>query len=107
MGSEHSHTVRGVVNAGSYVVAGFCFRLRLIVSLSSVDGWLEERPHLLGGEANRTTSRMGTFPQGLLWLRCGSGRGTPKSPLQPTRMGRPVRPGIVLALGCVWQGQRR
>ena len=48
----------------SYVVAVFCFRLRLIVSLYSADGWLEERPHTPGGgESNRTTSRMGTCPQ--------------------------------------------
>ena len=48
-----------------------------------------------GGEANHTTSRMGTCPQNLLWLLCGSGRGTPKTPLQPTISGRPVRPGTV------------
>ena len=36
-GGEHSYTVTGVVNAGSYIL---CFGLRLIVSLySSADGW--------------------------------------------------------------------
>ena len=49
VGGEHSHRVAGVVNAGAYVVAVLCFRLRLIVSLYSVDGWLEEGPHLPGG----------------------------------------------------------
>ena len=49
MSGEHSHAVTGVVNAGFYVVAVLCFRLRLIVSLYSADDWLEERPHLPGG----------------------------------------------------------
>ena len=49
VGGEQSHAVMGVVNAGSYVVAVLCFWLRLIVSLYSTDGWLEERPHLRGG----------------------------------------------------------
>ena len=57
VGGEHSHAVTGVVNAGSYVVAVLCFRLRLIVSLYSADGWLKERPHLpLGGR--RTLSHL-------------------------------------------------
>ena len=38
-----------MVDAGSNVVAVLGFRLRLIVSLYSADGWLEERPHLPGG----------------------------------------------------------
>ena len=73
VGGEHSHAVTKVVNAGYYMVAGLCFLLRFIVSLCSVNDWLEERPHLPGGGggANRTTSHMGTCPQGLLWLRCG------------------------------------
>ena len=37
---EHSHAVAGVVNAGSYVVVVLCFRLRLIISPYSADGWL-------------------------------------------------------------------
>ena len=49
VGGEHSHAVTGVVNAGSYVVTVLCFRLRLIVSLCSADGWFEERPHLPRG----------------------------------------------------------
>ena len=49
IGGEHSHAITGVVNAGSSVVVVLCFRLRLIVSFCSADGWLEERPHLLGG----------------------------------------------------------
>ena len=48
VGDEHLHAVTRVVNAGSYVVAVLCFWLRLIVSLYSVDGWLEERSHLPG-----------------------------------------------------------
>ena len=47
MVGEHSHAVTGVIDAGSYVVTGF--RLRIIVSLCSADGWLEERPQLPGG----------------------------------------------------------
>ena len=39
---EHSHAVTGVVNTGSYVVAVLCLQLRLIFSLYSADGWLEE-----------------------------------------------------------------
>ena len=46
---EYRHAVTSVVNAESYVVADLCFQLRLIVSLYSADGWLEERPHLSGG----------------------------------------------------------
>ena len=46
---KHPHAVTGVVNAGSYIVAVLCFRLQLVVFLYSVDGWLEERPHLPGG----------------------------------------------------------
>ena len=49
VGGEHSHAATGVVNAGPYVVAVLCFRLGFIVSLYSVDGWLEEWPHLPGG----------------------------------------------------------
>ena len=54
VGGEHSYAVTGVVNAGPYVVAVLCFRLRLIVSLYFVDGWPEERPHLPGGGGGRT-----------------------------------------------------
>ena len=46
---EHSHRVAGVVNAGAYVVAVLCFRLRLIVSLYSSNDWLEEGPYLPEG----------------------------------------------------------
>ena len=92
MGGEPSYAVTGVVNAGSYVVAVLCFRLQFMVSTYSADGWLEERPYLPGGEVNHTPSRMGISLQSLQWLRCGSGRGKPKTPLQPTRMSRPVRP---------------
>ena len=49
VGGEHSYAVTGVVNVGPYAVAVLCFRLRLIVSLYFVDGWLEERPHRPGG----------------------------------------------------------
>ena len=60
---EHLHAVTGVGNAGSYVVAVLWFRLRLFVSLYFADGWLEEMSHLQGGgEANSTTSFMGTCP---------------------------------------------
>ena len=108
VGCEHSHAVTKMVNAGSYVVAVLWFRLRLFVSFYSSDGWLEERSHLPGGgEASHTISLMGTCPQNLLWLRCGSGRGTPKTPLQPTKTGRPVCPGTVLAPGCARQGKYR
>ena len=100
VGGEHSHAVTRVVNAGSYVVAVLCLRLQLIVYLYSADGWLEERPH-------HTTSHRGTCPQTLLWLRGGSGRDTPKTPLQLTKTGRQVRPGTVLVLGCARQGQCR
>ena len=48
VGSEHSHTVAGVVDTGFDVVAVSCFRLRLIFSLYSVDGRLEERPYFPG-----------------------------------------------------------
>ena len=47
VGGEHSHVVKGVINAGCYVVTGF--RLRIIVTLCSADSWLEERPQLPGG----------------------------------------------------------
>ena len=50
VGGEHSHAVTGVVNAGPSVVAVLCFRLRLIVSIYSANGWLEEWPNLPGGE---------------------------------------------------------
>ena len=50
VGGEHSHAITGGVNAGSYVVVVLCLRLQLFVSLYSADGWLEERPHLPGGE---------------------------------------------------------
>ena len=92
VGGEHSDAVTGVVNAGSYVEVVLCFRLRLTVSLYSAYGLLEERPPPREGKANRTASRMGTCPQNVLWLRCGSGRGTPKRPLHPQeRVGRCAR----------------
>ena len=50
VGSEQTYAVKGVVNAGFYVVAVLCFRLQLIASLYSADGWLEEWSHLPGGE---------------------------------------------------------
>ena len=108
VGFEHSYVVMGMVNVESYVVEVLCFRLRLIVSPYSADGLHEEQPHLLGGGGEPYhISYIGTSPHNLLWLRCGSGRGTAKIPLQSTRTGRPVRPGTVLALGCARQGQCR
>ena len=37
MGGEHSHAVTGMIIVGPCVVAVLCFRLRLIVSLYSVN----------------------------------------------------------------------
>ena len=40
VGSDHSHAVAGVVDAGYDVVAVLCFRLSLILYFYSVDGQL-------------------------------------------------------------------
>ena len=69
VGGEHSHAVTRVINAGCYVVTDF--RLRIIVSVCSVDSWLEERPQLPGG-GRRTVPHLvwGLFPR--VWCGCGA-----------------------------------
>ena len=57
VGGEYSDAVTGMVNAGPYIVAALCFRLRLSVSLYSAEGWLEDRPHLIRG-GRRTVPRL-------------------------------------------------
>ena len=65
---EHSHAVKGVINAESYVVAVLCFRLRLILPLFTLQMTDLRNGHTSPGrgEENRTISRVGICPQTFL-----------------------------------------